>query len=223
MSTLSKLFGKSPFGPLENHMAVVKECVDLVIPFFEANISNDTAKSQEIAHRILELEEQADTIKNTLRDNLPLSLFIPVNRTIMLEILDYQDSIADAAKDISQLFTLRSIPIPEQIVDDLRAFVDSSVKVCHMAASISARFEELVDASFLGAEAERVLGMITELNNLERENDIAGLALSRRIFTLEKDLSPVDIFIWFKLNSLIGELANYAQKMGNRMRLLLAK
>lgn len=223
MATIERIFGKSPFGPLQEHMVVVKECVDHIIPFFEAVIKNDKSSVKAITDKIFDLEEKADEIKNNLRDHLPRSLFMPVDRHNILEILDHQDSIADTAQDISILFTLRPITIPEKVIDDLRFFIDSSVKVCYMAAEISERFDKLLDASFLGAEAEDVLGMIKELNNLERINDKAGLQLARKIFSTEKELSPVEMFLWFKLNSLIGDLADFAQKMANRMRLILAK
>ena len=223
METIGMLFGKSPFGPLQEHMVVVKECVDLIIPFFESVIKKDKSSVQAIAENIFSLEDKADDIKNDLRDHLPRTLFMPVDRSNLLEILDVQDSIADTAQDISTLFTLRPIAIPDAVINDLREFVDSSVKVCHMAAEISVRFDKLLDSSFLGTEAESVLGMIKELNILERENDKAGLKLAKQIFSIEKDLQPVDVFLWFKLNGLIGDLADYAQKMANRMRLVIAK
>jgi len=223
MATIGKLFGKSPFGPLQEHMVIVKECVDLIIPFFEAVINEDKKSVKSIAEKIFILEDKADDIKNDLRDHLPRTLFMPVDRNNLLEILDDQDSIADTAQDISTLFALRPMTIPESVKDDLRTFVDSSVKVCHMAAEISVRFDKLLDSSFLGAEADSVLGMIKELNKLERENDEAGLKLAKQLFSIENELQPVEIFLWFKLSGLIGDLADYSQKMANRMRLVVAK
>lgn len=223
MATIERIFGKSPFGPLQEHMVVVKECVDHIIPFFEAVIKNDKSSVKAIADKIFDLEEKADEIKNNLRDHLPRSLFMPVDRYNILEILDDQDSIADTAQDISILFTLRPFAIPEKVKNGLRTFVDSSVKVCHMGAEISERIDKLLDTSFLGTEAERVLGMIKELNKLERKNDEAGLRLARQIFSIEKDIPPVEIFLWFQLNGLIGNIADYSQKVANRMRLIIAK
>lgn len=223
MATIERIFGKSPFGPLQEHMVVVKECVDHIIPFFEAVIKNDTSSIKAIADKIFDLEEKADEIKNNLRDHLPRSLFMPVDRHNILEILDDQDSIADTAQDISTLFSLRPFAIPEKVKNGLRVFVDSSVKVCYMGAEISECIDKLLDTSFLGTEAERVLGMIKELNKLERKNDEAGLRLARQIFSIEKDIPPVEIFLWFQLNGLIGNIADYSQKVANRMRLIIAK
>ena len=223
MATLEKLFGRSPFGALQEHMYIVKECVNLIIPFFEAEISGDKEKAKTIAQQIFDLEDKADDVKNTLRDNLPRSLFMPISRHDLLEMLHIQDQIADTAQDISTILTLRHLTIPDNIAADLREYVDSSIKVCYMAVEISERFDKLLDSSFLGTEAQRVLGMITELNKLERENDQAGLNLAHKIVAIEKVLPPVEAFLWFKLSDLIGNLADYAQKMANLMRLTIAK
>ena len=223
MSTLGKLFGRSPFGPLREHMMVVKKCIDELIPFIEAQINEKDYIAQEIAQKIFELEDDADKIKNELRDNLPRSIFLPVDRSNLLEILDIQDSIADTAQDITILFSLRPLTVPEQIAEDLREHVDSSVKICYIAAEIADRFERLLKSSFSGTEAEEVFAMVHKLNDLERENDDSGLDLTRRIFRMEGTLSPVEIYLWSRTIRKIGDLADYSQKMANRMRLLLAK
>ena len=44
MSIISKLFGKSPFEPLYQHMMKVKECVDLVRPLMDAFLKGEDKK-----------------------------------------------------------------------------------------------------------------------------------------------------------------------------------
>ena len=36
-------------------------------------------------------------------------------------------------------------------------------------------------------------------------------------------LKPVDVFMWMKIFDKIGDLANNAERMGNRLRLMLSK
>jgi hypothetical protein len=47
--------------------------------------------------------------------------------------------------------------------------------------------------------------------------------LSRELFALEETLSPVSVILWYQQIKLIGNLADYAEKVGNRLRLLLAR
>jgi len=223
MVTLGKLFGRSPFGPLMEHMQIVKSCVEKIIPFFEAAEKKDKKLQEKIAKEVFDLEGKADDIKNSLRDHLPKSLFMPVDRANLLEVLDLQDSIADVTQDITIAFSLKDLYIPETIVSEFRAFIDSSVKVCFLTTEIVEKLDALLDVSFTGPEADKVLGFVTEVNNLERENDEAGINLSRKLFKMEEELTCLEIFLWLKVIDLIGDLADYAQKMANRIRLMVAK
>ena len=63
--------------------------------------------------RIFEKEAEADRIKNDLRGALPKSLFMPVDRRDLLEVLQMQDSIADTAQDIAGLLIERRMEIPD--------------------------------------------------------------------------------------------------------------
>jgi len=223
MGTIGKIFGKSPFKAFCEHMEVAKSCAEMVIPLIEAYIEEDKEKYTQIAQEIYELETEADKIKNELRDNLPRSLLLPVNRNDLLVVLDYQDSIADRAQDVGVILTLKKIPVPEIMRDDLRAFVDSAVKVCIMAAEISNTLNDIVSKFGIRSEADNILQLVGEVGKLESENDHLGHKVIRALFEKEDELTAVEIVLWFRLIRLIGELADFAQKAANRMRSFLAK
>ena len=223
MGTIAQLFGKSPFSKFHEHMLVAKSCAEKVIPLMEAYIKGDKEQYEKISKEIYELETKADDVKNTLRDNLPSSIMLPVSRHDLLVALDYQDSIADRAQDIGVILMLKDITIPEDMHDKLRAFVDSSVKVCYLAAEISADLCDTVSSFGLASRNENVLKLVSELGNLESENDHLGHLLMKDVFAREDEFSPTEIFLWFRLIKLIGDLADFAQKTANRMRSLVAK
>ncbi len=223
MGTIAKLFGKSPFIAFHEHMLIAKSCAEKVIPLMEAYINGETDKYKTIASEIYELETNADDVKNELRDNLPSSILLPVSRHDLLVALDYQDSIADRAQDIGVILTLKEIPVPENMKDILRDFVESAVKVCYLASEISAILCESVSRFGVSANSEDLLEMVNELSKLESENDHLGHQMMRDIFEKEDELSGVEIFLWFRLIKLIGDLADFAQKTANRMRSLIAK
>jgi predicted phosphate transport protein (TIGR00153 family) len=107
----ASLFGRSPFKPVQEHMRTVKKCVGQVTKLFEALCAGDHKKVAEIKTKIFELENEADAIKNELRAHLPKSLFMPVDRRDLLEVLDLQDSIADTAQDIAGLLVERRMEV----------------------------------------------------------------------------------------------------------------
>ena len=65
--------------------------------------------------------------------------------------------------------------------------------------------------------------MVGDLNKIESDTDEMGAALTRRLFAQEDEMSPVSVMFWYQLIQWIGDLADYAEKVGNRLRLLLAR
>lgn len=107
MLTIARLFGKSPFAPLQTHMNKVGSCIEKLKKMFDVLAKMDIDKVEKLAAELSSLEHEADLTKNDIRNHLPKSLFIPIDRGQFLEILSIQDSIADKAEDIGILLTLR--------------------------------------------------------------------------------------------------------------------
>jgi len=220
---LAKLLKRSPFKGMQDHMRVVVECAGQVLPLLEALCAGDEPGVAAANERIIELEAEADAIKNRLRAHLPKSLFLPVDRRDLLEILQIQDSIADAAQDIAGLLTMRPMEVPEPFKEPLIALVRRCIAVCEHDARIIETLDELLETGFRGREATRVEAMLDQLNELEDETDELGMALTRILFRHEDDLKPVSVILWYDLIEWIGDLADNAEKAGNRLRLLIAR
>jgi predicted phosphate transport protein (TIGR00153 family) len=222
-STLTSLFGRSPFKPMQEHIGVVARCAAQVPELFEALSAGDQERVVSIKDRIYELEQEADDIKNELRAHLPKSLFLPVDRRDLLEVLDMQDSIADTAQDIAGLLYERPMEVPANLRDPLLALTRRCVDACDQAVKIIGELDELVETGFRGRESDRVSEMVAELNKIETDTDEMGTELVRRLFAQEDKMKPVSVMFWYELIQWIGDLADYAEKVGNRLRLLLAR
>ena len=219
----ASLFGKSPFSALQAHMQVVLECVHQMPALFVALANGDHQQVTAVKDIIFEREEECDRIKNQLRNHLPKSLFMPVDRRDLLEVLQMQDSIADTAQDIAGLLVERPMELPEFMQEPMFALTHRCVDVCEKAAEIIEELDELLEMGFRGREASRVEEMVTALNKLEDETDELGLELSRRLFQHEDEIKPVSVIMWYQLIQWVGDLADYAEKVGDRLRLMIAK
>lgn len=219
---LFKLFGQSPFKPLQEHMRVVVDCADKVPGLFDALCSGDENRIHEIRDAIFALENKADEIKNELRSHLPKTLFMPVDRRDVLEILDLQDSIADTAQDIAGAMIVRQPKVHESIRDPLMSLTSRCLDACHQMARIMEKLDELVETGFRGRDSEIVVAMIDELNRIETDTDHKAVDLLNALFTHEDEIDPVSLMIWHRLIRWVGDLADYAEKVGNRLRLLIA-
>ena len=176
-----------------------------------------------IKDKIFEEEANADRIKNELRTHLPKSLFMAVDRRDLLDLLQMQDSIADTAQDIAGLLVERPMEVPEPLKEPVQQLTQRCVDVCEHALKIIEELDELVETGFRGKEASRVTDMINELNSIEDETDELGLKLTRELFQQEDSIKPVSVMMWYQLIQWIGDLADYAEKVGDRLRLLIAQ
>jgi len=222
-NTFSKMFGQSPFTALQNHMRVVVKCAREVTPLIEALAAGDQERVVELKDRIFELEAEADRIKHKLRAHLPKSLFMPVDRRDLLEVLLLQDTIANVAQDIAGLLIERKMSIPDFLRDPLIELTARCVDTVDHAAKVIEELDELLALGFRGREVDRVDEMLTELNAIEDETDELGIALARALFNHEDELKPVSVMMWYQIIEWIGDLADYAEKVGDHLRLLIAK
>ncbi len=220
---MASLFGRSPFKSLQGHMRVVLECSREVPGLFEALIDGDQAKVTALKDRIFEREGEADRIKNEMRAHLPKSLFMPVDRRDLLDVLQMQDSIADTAQDIAGLLVERDMEVPEAMREPLMNLTRRCVEVCELSAKIIEELDELVEMGFRGREAGQVEAMVEALNKAEDETDEMGIALTHTLFEHEDEMKPVSVMMWYQMIQWIGDLADYAEKVGDRLRLLIAR
>ena len=203
-------------------MRVVVHCADKVPDLFEALCAGDEKKIHEIRDEIFALENKADEIKNELRSHLPKTLFMPVDRRDILEILVLQDSIADTAQDIAGALIVRRPKVVDSIRSPLIDLTGRCLDACHQLARIMEQLDELVETSFGGRGAETVLAMINELNRIETDTDTKAIDLLNELFAHEGEIDPVSLMIWHRLIRWVGDLADYSEMVGNRVRLLIA-
>ncbi len=223
MRAILELFGKSPFRPLAEHTARVRDAVILIRPLFEAFVDADWARTEEVYQRISKLEHKADIIKNDIRDHLPRSLFMPVDRGDVLLFLRQQDRIADAAEDLGVLLTMRPTPTPPSIRDDVLELVDAVLRCAEAWFETARALPDLQEASFAGPVVERVMERIKEISDLEWEADKLQAALSKEVFRHEEELGAVSTMFWANILRVIGVVANKAESTADHLRLMLAK
>jgi predicted phosphate transport protein (TIGR00153 family) len=217
------LFAKSPFKPLQEHMNTVLECARQLTPLLEALAEGDQAGVASAEREIDRIEGEADRLKNDLRAHLPSRLLLPVDRRDLLEILDLQDSIADCVQDVAELLVEREMPVPDSMRPALLELAVAVVDACEKAAELINSLGDLVEIGFRGREVDRVGHLIDQLGSLEGQADRLEKALTREVFRLESSESSVTVMLWYQMVGWIGNVADYAEKVGNRLRLLIAR
>lgn len=222
-SPISKVFAGSPVKPLQEHIGKVHECVKKLEPFFQAVLSKDYALAEEVYQEIHRLEVDADDLKHELRLNLPNSLFMPMPRERILDIITNQDQIANKVKNVTGLVNSRKMEIPDEIADLMSQFVTMNISASKQAKKVVNELDELVEVGFRGREVSSVEEMVNDLDSIEYEADKLGSQLNQALFAIEKSLDPVDAIFLYRVIQGVGEVADIAQRVGARLELLLAR
>ena len=222
-SFIAGIFGRSPVAPLQQHMAKVMECVRELPAFVAAAQAGDWARAEAQHGAITDLEHAADALKKEIRMQLPSTLFMPVARADLLELLTMQDKIANKTKDISGLMLGRRMAAPAGLGPEVVAFVSRCVDAAAQADKTVEELDELFETGFRGAEVEIVKKMLAELDAIESDTDRMQAALRNKLFKIEKDLNPIDAMFQYRVLEEIGDLGDLAQRVGSRLQLLLAR
>jgi predicted phosphate transport protein (TIGR00153 family) len=111
--------------------------------------------------------------------------------------------------------------LPAALVEPFRALASRSVEACEQGKKIIDELDELVETGFGEREVTRVEDMISELGRIESETDRLLDTACRSLFAMEAELGVATVY-WHQLLLWIADLADYAERVGNRLRLLIA-
>jgi predicted phosphate transport protein (TIGR00153 family) len=218
---IDMLVSKSPIKPMQQHMGVAVLCAREILPLLDAMAEGNIGKIRDRRSEIDRLEHEADQIKHEIRSHTPKKFLMALDRRIILEILDYQDSIADTAQDIAEIADQRNMHLPAVMVEPIQSLAHSVVAACEQGQRIVDELDELVETGFGESEMRRVDEMIRELNRLESETDRQLDLAARKLFAIEDELGVATIF-WHQVLRQIARLADLAERVGNRLHLLMA-
>lgn len=217
------LIADSPFSAFAEMAVKVDACTALVPDLFDAYFEGDHVAVRALAEQISHLEHEADVTKTEVRDAMPYSLFLPVDRRDALDVLASLDAVADCAEDVAILFTLRRMEPHDTLMAPLRVLLERVMLTVTKSLTIVKELEGVSRSSFVGREAQRIRGMIDELGELEHEADKAQDVLAKALFSLEDEIKPASLLMWGKIFNKVGDMANHAERAGNRLRLFFAQ
>ncbi len=218
---ISKIFGASPVGPIQEHMDTCYRCAKELVKFFECVVAEDWEAAKASRAQIVALEHEADDTKKRIRGQLSKVLLMPVPRSDLLELLLVQDRIANRARDVSGLVLGRQMHLPEAIRETFLAFVSRNVDAAKLARKSIRELDELYETGFRGAEAKLVERLVDQLDEIENDTDQMQVDIRSRLFAIEKDLPPVDVMFLYRVLELTGDIGDMAERIGRRLELLL--
>lgn len=219
-SVIIDLFGKSPIKPLQEHIELSYLCTQLLGDFLAASSAGDWEQANALQAQIVDAENRADEIKNTIRANLPKFVWMPFARSDVIELLTIQDRMANKSKDVAGLMLGRQIVFPASMSDSIQHMLQLSIEAAAKAKDAIGELDELLETGFSGKEFSVVQNLLGELNTIESKSDAAQVDIRAHLMGLESELPPVDVMFLYRIIDLIGDIADVSQRIGNRLLML---
>jgi uncharacterized protein len=125
MNFLGLLIKKSPMKKLLEHHAILEQLNDVIRHSLECYINNGHNAEFKILHeQIIDLESKGDNVIRHVRNNLPRSIFMPVNKVMLLNYTSAQDNILDSALGAFNWLSMRNVAVPGGFKESLMGLAE---------------------------------------------------------------------------------------------------
>ncbi len=217
MRTIGGFFGRSMFTPVLEHLSKGVDCMESLRELVKRMMEENFDELKRISQRIAKLEHDADIIKEEIRDSFSKSIFSAVSRSDMLTLIKTQDKISDECEDLAKLMSIRETRFPGELKD---IFLELTDKV-HDTVMTLKSVEEAIDGGQV--DVDKVEEMIKAIHAKEWEVDQIQLKFTKTLFSMEKQIDPVTLFVLKDLCRMIGKIANSAENVGDCIRRIISK
>jgi len=204
-------------------MGAVQSCVALLQKLLEASIAADWQSADAMAQEVNSSKQDADEIKRDIRMHLPRSVFLPVARTDLLELVSIQDQIGYNCKQVAQLLLLSKPSFPGDLGPAIAGFCSATLKVSESALATINELDALLETNFKGREAVFVEKLIDQLQEMEAQSEEGKSAIQGQLRKLGDSLNPVDVIFHYKLIDLLADIAHSARKAGSQLLMFMAR
>jgi len=217
------LSSKSPFKPLSVHAEKVRLTVWKMSDAVIAYASGDTARVEALYREISELEHNADDVKYEIRQHIPSSRILPVDRTDVLSYLKQQDDVANSAEMVAQFMAIKAASMPAPVKDAILTLNKEVLKTVEEHVSASNKIITVLDTAFSPEKVQEAHDLIGKVATQKHKVDVTKLGAMKEIYGHEKELGATGVYHLLMLVKEMGWVAEHAESSSNRLRLMIAR
>ena len=214
---------KTPFSQLLEHMEKVRECIDILGDGLTRYYKGNYKGFSDLAKKVSEIEHEADLIKGNLRNHLPSSLFMPVDKGKFMWALREQDKILDHAENLANMLDMRHTKVPKELQSVFIEHAKLVMKTVKAMEDAVGNIRDLVQTSFVKREREQTKELVRKVHRYEWEADQKKYELTKGIYKLEKKLDPMDVYHLLKMSDWVDDIADHAENVADWLRAMIAK
>lgn len=220
---LLDLIVQSPFRPLIEHARKVRLTVLKMDEAVHAYVDGDNAKVEALYKEISELEREADEVKHAIRDHLPSTLIMPVDRADIISLLKEQDDVANSAELVAELLDMKMMDMPPEVKSIILKLEKEVLLTVEEHVDAASRIIALLDSAFSDKQRKEIHDIIDRVDRQKHNVDAARLEAEKTIYGHERELSPVDVYRQIEFVKALGWVAGHAENASERLRLIVAK
>ena len=214
---------KTPFSQLLEHIGKVRECTNLLGDGLQRYHKGDYKNFSKLSDNVSKLEHEADIIKRNLRNHLPTSLFMPVDKGKFMWALREQDKILDHAENLVRMLDMRHTKIPKELQDVFCEHAKLVMKTVEAMENAVENIRNLVETSFVKREREQTKQLVRKVHEYEWKADQKKYELTQGIYKIEKKLKPIDVYHLLKITDWIDDIADHAENVADWLRSMIAR
>ena len=214
---------KSPFRQLLLHMKKVRKCIDTIGEGLIRYYKGDYKSFSNLSEDVSKIEHEADLIKRNIRNNLPKTVFMPVDKGKFLWALREQDKILDHAENLVKMLDMRHTKIPNELQGLYIEHFELVMKTVYKIEDAVKHIMNLLEASFIQREREHIKEYIYQVHQYEWEADQIKLKINKNIYDLEKKLDPMDVYHLLKIADWVDDIADHSENVADWLRSMIAR
>ena len=214
---------KSPFRQLLLHMKKVRKCIDTLDEGLIRYYKGDYKSFSKLSEDVSKIEHEADLIKRNIRNHLPKTVFMPVDKGKFLWALREQDKILDHAENLVKMLDMRHTTIPTELQDMFIEHFKLVVKTVCKIEDAEKHIMNLLEASFIQREREHIKEYIYQVHKFEWDADQVKLKINKKIYDIEKKLVPMDVYHLLKISNWVDDIADHSENVADWLRSMIAK
>jgi len=220
---IGKMFPKkSPVELLREHAQTTKKASEFILPTLEAFLSENTEALSTISKRVDQLERNADDLKVQIRESYSKLKFVYFDRVDVLTILQQEDAVIDAIDDFAKYVMLNTLekPLDEELANLLFQLArEASQAIDVMFKSVEGLIL-VVESSFSPKSLQDEEKEALEVEDLEASTDKTSIEIGKRLFSMKNSIHPVDLFFLEKVVRLLARIADHAENVVERIRMI---
>ena len=218
---LGLIVAKNPMGGLIEHYNKIAECIQIINDSVECYVvGNASCKDfSDLIEQIDKVEGQADKIKRSVRNHLPHSMFMSIDKTLFFNYTRSQDNILDNAQEALHWLAMRKVDIPETYQKDLIILLSEvNDTTTRLGPALKATID-LIDGTSIDRERtkrkfRRVYRHHSKAVELRKE-------LTNKIYNSDMDFK--DIYQLMHFVECLSEMAHEAEGCADILRAMMAR